>query len=343
MDQVKINYNSVFMSLNKLTQRIRSRLSIILALTLMAIQLMIPFSPGLHAQVTEKSGQIKSKTQLSEQEWRAVEGYFQSSTNQDAIILFKAYRDTLLGTLVWNNRVIHFLPESSLTFRSIEAVERGPVLTSFIVNATGEVTGMKLGNEMVWNRIKNYKPIVRKEMDHTPDQLKPFEGLYQFSKDSVRFIQFTVEGNALVLKQHWDGNKISFVPETPLDFFSRDAPMFSLSFSRNNEGQVSQAVAFKRDVWIKTAKPALTDRDLKLYEGKYQSTDDPDNLVQLTASHSQLVLKQLWDGKEIDLNPMTNTYFYNDAQSFPLQVLRGKDGSVNQIIILGMDQFNRIK
>jgi len=312
-------------------------------LLLVGIQIIIPSGKHLMAQDKQQAAQIKSLAQLSEQEWKALEGYFQNPGNPDLYVQFKTSHDTLLGKTLWNNNSFHLLPQTSLSFASIEEGEGGHIRIDFIRDSTGAVNSMRLGNNNIWKRASNYKPIVRMEMEHSPDQLKPFEGIYQFKNDSGRFIRFSVDGNRLELKQLWDGNKIYFVPETPLDFFSKEFPMFILTFSKNNEDQVNQVIAFKKDVWRKTSKPVLDINALKLYEGKYQSTNDPDNLVQLTASYSQLMLKQLWDGKEIVLDPLTISYFYNDAQSFPLQILRGQDGSVKKIIILDMDQFNKVK
>ena len=144
----------------------------------------------------------------------------------------------------------------------------------------------------------------------------------------------------LVFDLHLPG---AFVPETPLDFFSKEIPVFSLSFKKDDQGNITQAVAFRNDVWNKTRRPEISASNLKSYEGKYQSKDDPDNMVQLISRHNLIVIKQLWDGKEVEVTPLTASYFYNDPQSFPLQILRDKDGAVSQIIILGMDYFDKVR
>jgi hypothetical protein len=342
LDKIKINLNEVMLSFND-QYKSKKTISVIFVLLLTAIQFIIPFACPLMAQDNQKAVPIKSLARLTEQEWKSVEGYFQNPGNSDLYVQFKTSHDTLIGKTLWNNNIFHLLPQTPLSFLSTEEGEAGHIHINFIKDSTGAVNSMSLGNNNIWKRANNYKPIVRKEMEHSPEQLKAYEGLYQFRNDSTRFLQFTEAGNALVLKQLWDGFKISFVPETIFDFFSRDVSMFTLTFSKDKDGQINQVTAFRKDVWIKTSKPTLTEADLKLYEGKYQSTDDPDNVVQITVRHNQLVLKQLWDKKEIELDPMASNYFYNDAQSFPLQILRGKNGSVNQIIILGMDKFDRLK
>ena len=60
--------------------------------------------------------------------------------------------------------------------------------------------------------------------------------------------------NNLVLKQIWDGEEILFVPESELSFFSKAIPLFSLDFSKDKDGNITQVLAFKRDVWIKKDK-----------------------------------------------------------------------------------------
>jgi hypothetical protein len=191
--------------------------------------------------------------------------------------------------------------------------------------------------------VANYKPVVKKEIAHTPDQLRPFEGLYQFKNDPNRFLQFTVKGNVLVLKQLWDGNEIFFSPESELNFFAKAIPSFTLQFTKGASGTISQVLAFKRDVWVKTEAPRLAGSQLKAYEGKYQSKDDGDNMIRLIAKDSGLVIKQLWDGKEIRVEPRTNTYFYNVAQSYPLQIELDQDGNVSQVILLMTIVFYRVK
>ena len=79
-----------------------------------------------------------------------------------------------------------------------------------------------------------------------------------------------------------------------------------------------------------------------MYEGKYQSKDDPDNLIQIIAKGNNIIVKQLWDGKETLIEPQTETYFYNDEKSYPLQFIKDKDGKVSQALVLGMDLFNKL-
>jgi len=297
----------------------------------------------LLAQEKQQPGETKANVVLNEQERKAVEGIFQDPTNTDRYVQFTARENLLVAKLLWNNAEIPFIPESSLAFVSKDVVEDQLLHIVFKKDSSGAVNEVKMANIGIWIRAKNYKPVVKKEMEHTPEQLRAFEGLYQLQNHEDRFIQFMVVGNNLVLRQHWDGNEIKFVPESPLDFFSKEVPLFSLSFSKNKDGNISQVLAFKRDLWIKMKKVSLSTEQLKPYEGKFQSKDDPDNLVQLIARNNQLIVKQLWDGKEITLEPKAANYFYNDTQSYPLQGVPDKDGNISQIRILGIEEFNKVK
>jgi len=286
----------------------------------------------------------KAAVQLSESQWKALEGVFQLSGNKEMNVRFTAREGILLAKLLWNNNEVHFLPESDLTFTSKEAEEEGPLHIIFTRDSSGQVNQVRLANNnQVLNRVKDFKQVEKKEMEHTPDQLKPFEGLYRLQTDNSRLLQLYEKANYLVLKQYWDGNEVvMFVPESELVFYSKIAPMFSLEFTKEKDGTISRFLAFKRDVWERVGKPAPTVAQLKACEGKYQSKDDADNLIRITVKENNLVVKQLWDGKEIIVSPKTDTYFYNEAQSYPVMVIKDKDGIVKQVTLLGTNVFNKV-
>jgi hypothetical protein len=280
---------------------------------------------------------------LSSKQLKAFEGIFQSSANKDMYVEFTAGDNTLIAKLLWNNGTVHLLPEKELGFISKESEDEGPLHLIFTKDSSGTIAQLSIGNKDVWNRVKDYKPVIKKEMEHTTEQLKPFEGLYQLSEEKTRFIQFTVKNNNLILKQHWDGNELQFVPESELSFFCKGVPLFSLTFIKDKDGNIAQAIAFKRDIWQKVKKISPTDKQLSAIQGKYQSKDDADNYIQIISSNAKLVVKQLWDGKEIIVDPQTDTYFYNDDQSYPLQVIKDKNENIIQVLVLGIDLFNKVK
>jgi len=286
--------------------------------------------------------QPKATVQLSSKQLKAYEGVFQNPRNKDMNVQFVLKGNELTAKLLWNNAELKLTPESDSVF-TVHTEEEGPDRIIFVKDAVGMITKISLGRNEYWNKVDNYKPVVKVEMKHTAEQLRPYEGLYQLQGNRPRYIQMTVKDNGLVIKQHWDGSEIRLLPETELDFFSREALLFSCTFTKSVDGSVIQALIFKRDKWDKLKKIELTAAQLKIVEGKYQFKDDPDNYIQLTVRNNKLVVKQLWDKKEIILDPQTETYFYNNEQSYPLQVMKDPQGNVIQVLILGIDLFNKVK
>jgi hypothetical protein len=298
---------------------------------------------SLQAQDIQKPSEIKPAIQLNPDQLHAFEGYFQSSNNNEMYVQFIAQGNSLLAKLLWNNNQMHLVPESELAFVSKESGDEGPVRVRFSKDSAGAITQLFVNNSDPWKRVKDYKPQIKTEMEHTPGQLKKFEGLYQLQNENLRFIMFTVKENILVLKQLWDGNEIPFVPQSELDFFSRVAPLLTLNFTKDKDETITQVLAFKRDLWVKAKAVHPSMEQLKALEGKYQFVDDQDNYIQLTQKDGNIIVKQLWDGKEIMVEPLTETFFYNNTQSYPLQVIKNENGIVFQVQVLGNDLFNRVK
>lgn len=302
--------------------------------------LLLFFTLSSQAQDTQPPAAAKPAVHLTASQWKAYDGVYQSGANADLNVRFTSRDTVLVAKLLWNNQEVHLLPQSELVFTSKESLEGGPVTITFHKDSAGVINQVNIGN-MPWNRNNNYKEIVKVEMQHTPDQLKPFEGLYQLKNVDTRFIRFTVKGNNLVLRQEWDGNEIPFLPESELGFFSHVVPSFSLQFTKEPDGTITQVLAFKRDTWVRVKKPNLTMAILKAYEGKYQSADDPDNQVTITAKDNGLVVTQLWDKKTIVIQPWTETYFDNDNRSCSVQIIK-KDGIVKQLVLLETNTFNKL-
>lgn len=279
---------------------------------------------------------------LHAQQWKTITGVYQSANNKDQYVEFSVREDQLVAKLLWNNAEIHFIRETDLVFNSKEAEDGGPIHIVFHKDSSGIADQVDVAKIGIWKRARDYKPVVRKEMPHTPEQLKPFEGLYQLQNVGSRFIQFMVRDNKLILKQSWAGDEVFFLPETELNFYSPVIPAFVLEFTKEKDGSISRVLAFKRDVWIKVPKIALTQDKLKKYEGKYRSKDDPDNQVEIRAADNSVIVKQLWDGKEITLAPWTENYFYNDAQSYGLEIVRDKNGDLQGVRVLDTNFFERV-
>lgn len=85
-----------------------------------------------------------------------------------------------------------------------------------------------------------------------PKILKTFEGVYkhQFTEGVDSFIEITMTDDGLVLHERWSDQKIQFKPLSETDFYSFES-QFPLRFIKDNSGNVSEAVAFHKDVWKK--------------------------------------------------------------------------------------------
>ncbi len=152
-----------------------------------------------------------------------------------------------------------------------------------------------------------------------------------------------------MLKQIWDGKEIVFEQDSALDFYSK-AQSFPLKF-KDSAGMIVQVLAFKRDVWDKVNdyKPVikkevqLSGQQLKAFEGKYKMRGDEDDSLQITAKGNGLILKQLWDGREIVFVPESALEFFCKDRSFPLKFSKGQDGAVTQVLAFNKDVWLKVK
>jgi hypothetical protein len=295
------------------------------------------------AQDREPAQDTNKAIQLPPGRLKAFEGYFQFSRSKDQVIQFKIVSDTLVARLLWNGVTLHVLPESDSVFHNVEPIEGRTIPIKFTRNSEGNFASMTLfGQQSPWVRIKDYKPLVRTEIVHTPQQLKIFEGIYR-GQDNQSFIAISEKENRLVLHQFWDGNDIGFVPDSALHFFNKDQLLFTLKFIKGPDDSITGMVAFGRDVWKKEKQLSLTTEQVRLFEGKYQFQEDPDDILQITASGMDLVVRQMWDGKETVVSPGTNILFYNKEKAYLVTFRKDDSGAVIGAFILGNDYFEKMK
>jgi hypothetical protein len=182
--------------------------------------------------------------------------------------------------------------------------------------------------------------------------LKEFEGYYHFTGDTSTYLQITAQGSNLILHQLWDDKKISFDRKSELDFENQEQS-FPLKFSSNQNGNITQVLAFNRDVWIKVNgyKPPvnveihLKPEELKTFEGKYtfQFEQGKDSYIEITAHNDHITLKQMWDSKEINFVPKSHVEFFCKEQRFPLKFIKDSKGNVIQVLAFNKDLWQRVK
>jgi len=307
-----------------------------IAIACIAILLNIQVS----AQDNGNAAETPKAITLSQKQLKPFEGVFQSQQNKEMNVQFTADTNSLNAKLLWNGGQIRLFPQSGLEFFSKEG-ER--VNVTFVKGADGTITQVNVGGNGLWNRVNNYKPLVKAEAPHTPEQLKLYEGLYENAGNNGAYLQFTEKDNQLVLKQQWDGQEVQFVPDSSWSFFNKQQLRFTLDFTKGEDGQVTKVLAFKRDVWNKVKPVHYKPDELKVFEGKYQLKVDNDDIIQIIASGTNLVIKQLWDGKETVVLPMADMYFYNAAETYPLKFTKNSDGSITQVKGLNGDEFEKVK
>ncbi|WP_426671407.1 hypothetical protein ACPPVU_09230 [Mucilaginibacter sp. McL0603] len=182
------------------------------------------------------------------------------------------------------------------------------------------------------------------------DKLNVFNGRYVSDQNKAIFLQITAVDGHLVLKQSWDGQEVSFDQKGDLDFYN-DERSFPLKFTKSSTGAITQVLAFDRDVWIKgddnyqfvpQKTIQLTAAQLKTLEGKYQMKDG-DNFLQITTTTDHIILKQLWDEKEITFSPVSEVDFVNADQTFPLKFTKGSDGLAMQVLAFNKDMWVKVK
>jgi hypothetical protein len=184
------------------------------------------------------------------------------------------------------------------------------------------------------------------------NNLSSFAGKYQFTGNKMTFLQISRKDSGLLLKQLWDNQEIYFKRTGDLTFYNDDHS-FPLAFTKDNQGKVTQVLAFDRDLWNKVAdnyQPQLqkivklSPEQLKAFEGKYQlNGGDADDFLTMSAVGDHLVLTQLWDQHKIELWPVAPLEFFNDKQTFPVNFIAEANGAVNQILVNGRDKWVKVK
>lgn len=199
--------------------------------------------------------------------------------------------------------------------------------------------------------MKSKKPDgdIKQEFRLTPEELKAFEGYYQFQQNPEAHLQITVHGDGLLAKQLWDYKEFFLLPKSALSFYSAQE-QFPVEFTRDSNGKVDQALVFNRDTWKKvdqyTPRKAMKLSQAKLseFEGRYTFQFEPgkDEYIDITAREDHLVLKENWSGNEIRFQPSGDLEFFNKDRAFPLKFTRDQAGTITQVLALNRDLWTRV-
>jgi hypothetical protein len=279
------------------------------------------------------------------QDLKKFEGYYEmKGTKGAAVIQITATGNGIVLKQLWNDKQIDFTSTGPLTF----STKDNPSFTlKFTGDNAGRITQILAFGKDVWVRSDSYHLPV--EVKLTAQDLKKFEGYYEMKSPKQTFIQILSIDNTLVLKQLWDNKQIDFAAKSSLDFFGKTAPGFTLQFTSDNAGHITQVLAFGKDVWVRSnnyhapVEIKLTAQDLKKFEGKYESAEKKGTFIQINSTGNGLVLKQSWDNKQIEFaaaGPLN--FFGRTGPGFTLQFTSDNAGSITKVLAFGKDTWNKV-
>jgi len=187
--------------------------------------------------------------------------------------------------------------------------------------------------------------------DDTP--LTAFEGIYQDKDAPTAYFKVTAVNNTLVAKRLDYDQQYVLNRTTDLTFEVADAQnskKMIITFSKNDAGAISQARVDDHTPWIKVNayKPIdqvkMPPRMLAKFEGKYQFEAKPEAFLTITSNGTGLVLKQLWDGKEISpFVPTSLLDFLYLKDAMPLRFVKDANGNVVKMYAFGKDAWDKVK
>jgi uncharacterized protein YjhX (UPF0386 family) len=215
---------------------------------LRSLMIMLPFIGILCFSINFTHGGIlNSMKSFSTGQLTGFEGYYQLDKDKDRYLQILVKDNKLVLKQLWDQREIPFEQKSALYFYN----DQLSFPLTFTKDANGEITQVLAFERDTWVRVKNYKPVEKKEISLSADKMKAFAGKYKMTDDGHEvFLQFSVAGNALEVKELWSEKTFTIVPESELVFFAKNA-YYPVQFSKDKDGNVVQAMIFNRDTWVK--------------------------------------------------------------------------------------------
>jgi hypothetical protein len=184
-------------------------------------------------------------TIISPADLKSFEGYYKMD---DTYIHISAAMNGLVLEQMWDNQKISFSPRTGLEFIN----DDGNFPLKFTKAADGTITQVLAFDRDLWTRTKEYKPVVINEVQLKASELKALEGKYTMQNDRGEELYLLIRATdkGLILKQGWDNQESPFVATSDVDFYCRER-QFPLKFTRDKDGNATQVLAFKRDLWKK--------------------------------------------------------------------------------------------
>ncbi|WP_431216941.1 hypothetical protein ACQ86N_21755 [Puia sp. P3] len=184
-------------------------------------------------------------TTISPGDLKAFEGYYKM---EDMYLHITASSNGLVLEQMWDNQKISFSPRTGLDFTN----DDGNFPLKFTKAPDGSITQVLAFNRDLWTKTRDYKPLVIKEVQLKASELKALEGKYTMQTDNgdQAFIQIRATDKGVILRQGWDNQEVPFIATSDVDFYCKERS-FPLKFTKDKEGNATQVLAFKRDLWKK--------------------------------------------------------------------------------------------
>lgn len=182
--------------------------------------------------------------------------------------------------------------------------------------------------------------------------LKGFVGKYQFTDNKMVFLQIMIKDGHMLLKQLWDKQEIPFRQTAALEFYN-DEHKFPLKFTKSSSGEITQVLAFNKDVWNRVPDDytpplkkviKLSDQQLEAFVGKYElkgGDGDADDMAEISIATGHLSIKH--EQNVTNLFPVSEVEFVTEDQSFDVVFSKGPDGSVTQAVVNNRDVWLKKK
>ena len=186
--------------------------------------------------------------------------------------------------------------------------------------------------------------------DDTP--ITAFEGIYQNHDAPTAYFEVTAFNNKLLAKRLDYDQEYVLNRTADLTFETtngQDGKKMVITFSKNGAGAIDQARVDDHTPWIKVKayKPVdqvkLPPRMLKSFEGKYQFEAKPEAFLTITSNGTGLILKQLWDEKEITFVPTSRVDFIYLKDAMALRFVKDDNGNVVKMYAFGKDAWDKVK
>ena len=216
-----------------------------------AFVILFFLSGGFSMNSTAASTLIRKTIITADTPLSAFEGIYQLKENEFINYQITLVNNKLIAKMVSSNQQLVMTRKSDLSFEVPDDDGDETLTFTFSKNDAGEISQALLAGKQLFIKVKSIPPIV--EVKLNPEQLKAFEGKYEFDGKKDIFIQIIATDNGLMLKQLWDKQEINFIALSELTFLNRERG-FPIKFTKDQNGKVIKVLAFNRDSWSKVMK-----------------------------------------------------------------------------------------